>query len=138
MPPLPFEPQTLADAQSRYHIAIATTWPWVDADHHGDAPGYHREHVFDFPDGVRMVVARVARRPEAGGGTVIMVNAVVDAAHAAGKAKGQPRTLLQVEDLMARYFDLAALPYGGVIVDHGIGGEGRVAWWLVEDRNGED
>lgn len=121
-PPLPFEPQPLVVAQSRYPAALSRTWPWVDSStYSGDAPSYHRDHVFDFEDGVRLVVAKVKTRS---GDVVVLVSAVMTMPLAVGR--------MDADSLAERYFDLAQQRYGGEILGHGMTAEGRVAWWLVK------
>ena len=121
-PPLPFEPQPLTAHQSRYPAALSRVWPWVDdATYCGDAPAHHRDHVFDFDDGVRLVVARVRTR---GGDVVVLVSAVMTRPLATGR--------MEADALAERYFDLAQQSVGGEILGHGMTAEGRVAWWLVK------
>lgn len=58
--PLPFEPQPLPVARSRYWEAV---WPLYNVEHvrYGEvkqSPGAMRRHVFDFKTGIRMIITR--------------------------------------------------------------------------------
>lgn len=133
--PLPFDPQPLSVHQSRYTAALHHLWPWVDGSYSGDGPGFHREHVFDFLDGVRMIVARVSPPPEyvERDAPSILVSAMVDTTKTPG-GKGLPGSVAAVDSLLERYFDLSGEPVGGEVLEMGLAGEGRVAWWRVRPR----
>lgn len=56
---LPFIPQSLSELQQRYNAAISKPVNAVYASSHPDeSPGNKREHVFDFDDGVRLIISR--------------------------------------------------------------------------------
>lgn len=121
--PLPFEPEPFLQLRARFHAAYEPIWPYAPPDYEGDVPALHREHVFDFEDGVRLVVQRVQspRRAEVG----VLVAGCVE------MGRGPTR---RPEDLMDRYFELAGQPIGGEILDWGVGGDGRIVWWVVKDN----
>lgn len=61
---LPFEPQSIEQHKHRWHLAID---PLLDLVHDRagtiaklatDRPGLHRPHLFDFLDGLRLIVSR--------------------------------------------------------------------------------
>jgi hypothetical protein len=54
---LPFEPETIERLRARYPKAIKSIWhaDEVTTNHH---PGGHREHVFDFESGLRLLISR--------------------------------------------------------------------------------
>ncbi len=57
--PLPFQPEALPVARSRYWEAV---WPLYSVDRIRqqtlEAPGGQRKHVFDFKTGIRMIITR--------------------------------------------------------------------------------
>ena len=55
---LPFEPQEMKDMVTRYHEAVATTND-IELIQAGKAPvpSKDRKHVFDFQDGMRIIVS---------------------------------------------------------------------------------
>lgn len=61
---LPFEPEPLSSLQARYSAALERVWPIpILAAAHArgedtDRPGLHRCYVFDFEDGLRLIVSR--------------------------------------------------------------------------------
>lgn len=132
--PLPFEPQPLEIHRLRYTAAVHHLWPWVDNNHTGDSPAYHREHVFDFPDGVRMVVSRVSPPPKyQDDPPSILVSAMVDTSKTPG-GTGLPPGVAAMDTLIERYFDLSGEVVGGEVIEMGLAAEGRVAWWRVRPR----
>lgn len=54
--PIPFEPEELLKLQARFPRALEKIWqitfPMIDR------PGLHREHVFDFKHGLRLLISR--------------------------------------------------------------------------------
>lgn len=63
---LPFEPEPASIARGRWHRATLRVWdygsllPWLpttlDEAALMDRPGLYRDHVFDFHDGIRLIV----------------------------------------------------------------------------------
>lgn len=55
----PHQPETLIDAQRRYPAAVAEVYD-VESIKLGtvDPPSRHRRHVFDFADGLRLIISR--------------------------------------------------------------------------------
>jgi hypothetical protein len=72
---LPFIPETLEELQRRFKAAIAKPVNAVYASAHPEeSPGKKREHVFDFVDGIRLIVSR----DYAGNDEVLHVSASVE------------------------------------------------------------
>jgi|SRR5688572_4008147 len=55
MPTLDFNPEPLESLKARFPKAIDTIWGKIKTE---DRPGMYREHVFDFEDGLRMIISR--------------------------------------------------------------------------------
>ena len=65
---LGFKPETLAEAKARWYDAVLRLWAWDEFDPEGtvsllltghfDRPGLYRKHVFDFHDGLRLIVSK--------------------------------------------------------------------------------
>lgn len=53
---LPFQPETVERMIGRFPQALEKTW--LVTDPMPDRPGLHREHVFDFPSGMRLLISR--------------------------------------------------------------------------------
>lgn len=56
---LTFEPETIEQLKSRFLKALETSWSVKRAIKDSDnTPGKKREHVFDFEDGIRIIISR--------------------------------------------------------------------------------
>lgn len=55
---LPFEPTPIGDARDRFWRALVREYSATDGPLGGDRPGQHRDNVFDFHNGLRMIVSR--------------------------------------------------------------------------------
>lgn len=57
---LPFTPESIESAATRYWLAVKDVVDVRDVINSGGAgsPGKNRKHVFDFEDGLRMIVSR--------------------------------------------------------------------------------
>lgn len=53
---LPFEPESLKLLKKRYPAAIEKIWYVTDPM--PDRPGMHREHLFDFESGLRLLISK--------------------------------------------------------------------------------
>lgn len=75
---LPTLTESVAALRARYSAAISRTFEVVDlASGRGQRPGESRDHVFDFEDGVRLIISR-ERFPS--GEVVVHFSASVDTA----------------------------------------------------------
>src|SRR5262245_30169010 len=52
---LPHRPESIASMRDRYKKALVKIWETDKG--FSDRPGLHREHVFDFEDGMRLLVS---------------------------------------------------------------------------------
>lgn len=61
---IPFQPESDESLRARYHKAVEKPW---SIDPKGptptDGPGKHREHIFDFEDGMRLIIS-IDKGPE--------------------------------------------------------------------------
>lgn len=57
LPALAFKPEPLLALQARLPEALAPIWDFRDSQPES-GPGQRREHVFDFQDGLRLIVSR--------------------------------------------------------------------------------
>jgi hypothetical protein len=74
---LPFIPETFEQLQKRYKAAINKAVNAVYANSHPEeSPGKKREHVFDFEDGIRLIISR----DYAGNDEVFHISASVEGA----------------------------------------------------------
>lgn len=53
---LSFEPEPLWKMRQRYNKALERIW--IAREGMDDTPGSHREHVFDFGTGLRLIISR--------------------------------------------------------------------------------
>ena len=99
---LPYEPETLSDMKLRFHAAVDSV-VYIDKVRSGEqvSPSKLRKHVFDFPDGMRMIVSR----EDLGDGKVFY-HASASGTEAYGESIRDEGISGVVEDLMLR---LAAL-----------------------------
>ena len=59
---LPFEPETEEELRARYLAAMTRVYDVTGFfEMPADRPGLHREHVFDFEDGLRLIISREKR-----------------------------------------------------------------------------
>jgi hypothetical protein len=84
---LKFKPLTVSEHRNRWSAALVKVWEYgipLDsiADHLGDRPGQHREHLFDFHDGIRLIVSA----DKYGDGTYLHVSVSVSTESEAEKA----------------------------------------------------
>ncbi len=71
---VPFEPEPIEEACERFPVALETTYEAWRSDLPGwNRPGQKRENIFDFEDGLRLMVSRDVLH--AGGEPVIHVSA---------------------------------------------------------------
>lgn len=54
---LPFESESIDSLKERYPKCIAKIWTQAEIAR-GDRPGLHREYVFDFESGLRLLISR--------------------------------------------------------------------------------
>lgn len=56
---IPFEPEPIDEARDRFPVALETTYEaWRAASPEWNVPGEKRENIFDFDDGLRLIVSR--------------------------------------------------------------------------------
>lgn len=60
--PIPFEPEFIEQLTARFHIALRKVW--VAVENMTDRPGLHREHVFDFTSGLRLLISKDILPPD--------------------------------------------------------------------------
>lgn len=56
MPTLPFQPEWIEVLKARFPKALERVWEVTDPM--PDRPGLHRENVFDFESGMRLLISR--------------------------------------------------------------------------------
>ncbi len=56
MPVMPFEAESLEILRARYHKALEKLW--IAGDDMIDRPGLHRENLFDFESGLRLLISK--------------------------------------------------------------------------------
>lgn len=54
--PLPHEPETIEQAKARYPLAVRRSYTFAEAA--AEQFGRQRKHVFDFEDGMRLIISR--------------------------------------------------------------------------------
>jgi hypothetical protein len=54
---LPFEPEPLESLQARFPKALERIWVVPSNGDMPDRPGMHREHLFDFESGLRLLIS---------------------------------------------------------------------------------
>ena len=54
--PLIFKAEKVEEMRARYSKALEKLW--IPTEHMKDRPGLHRENVFDFEDGLRLLISR--------------------------------------------------------------------------------
>src|SRR3954468_23455740 len=54
---LPFEPESLESMQARFPKALERIWVVPSNGDMPDRPGMHREHLFDFESGLRLLIS---------------------------------------------------------------------------------
>ena len=55
---IPYNPQTIEQCRERFHLAVAGIVEVEDCERGAPTPGSKPEHVFDFNDGLRLIVSR--------------------------------------------------------------------------------
>lgn len=70
---LPFKSEPLEILKGRFPKALEKEWTLAEIPR--DRPGLHREHVFDFASGVRLLISRDNFYPHIHGGPVTHVSA---------------------------------------------------------------
>jgi hypothetical protein len=55
---LPPQPQTTEENRNRFPAAVRRVFFVEDIERGGERPGQLREHVFDWPDGLRLIISR--------------------------------------------------------------------------------
>ena len=71
-PPVPYKPMSATEHRNRWDAATVKVWYLPGAL--ADRPGLHEEHVFDFHDGLRLIISTDNVEPF---GTVLHVSASV-------------------------------------------------------------
>jgi len=134
---LPHRRETLEAAKARLDAALEPLWNVTALTHAGpdtDFPGQHRRHVFDFDDGLRLIISR-DELPQALGDTgtdvVIHVSCSVDEESTLGGTL--PRTEAGIDTLgkiagrrIGDLFGTAEAPEPMYWKD------GRVGHWFLE------
>lgn len=52
-----YKPETIEELKARYPAALERIWT-LEQVAAGDRPGLERKYVFDFPDGLRMIISK--------------------------------------------------------------------------------
>lgn len=119
MPTLPFQVEPLEVLRARFTKALERIWTMQDI-HAGNRPGLHREYVFDFASGLRLLISNDNFFNE--DGLVIHVSASFEF--------NEPKNLTEMDTKVREHY-------------HQLGGQGRlkllgissggVPHWLVEN-----
>jgi len=145
-PPIPFEPDpTLDEAKARFDLAVLAG-PYVAGE--SPRPGEQRQHVFDFEEGLRLIVSRDTRtnprnrRVSAEGIAVSAsldtdetralyeeVKTAVEANQYPGVPAGNVATALLSKAAQTRFVELSG--YGGKVKPTQISPSGVVHFWIT-------
>jgi hypothetical protein len=119
MPPIPFRVETIDQMTARFPKALEKIW--IPKEGMEDRPGLHREHVFDFISGLRLLVSRDRLSPHK---TQIHISASWEIY--------EPNTFEEA----TRQVTNAYRAIGGKGVIHFLGmSSGKIPHWLVEDES---
>jgi hypothetical protein len=117
--PIPFRVETIEQMKLRFPKALEKVW--IPVDGMEDRPGLHREHVFDFLSGIRLLISRdkLSR-----GISKIHISASWEC--------DEPTTI----DEATRLVTNAYRAIGGKGIIHFLGiSSGNIPHWLVEDES---
>jgi hypothetical protein len=116
---MPFVPEPLEDLKARFPKCLEKVWDITDTM--PDRPGLHREHVFDFESGMRLLISNDCMIPRA-----------PDIHISASWEHNPPQSILEMETDVVRGY--RALGGKGLLRLLGWSGRG-IPHWIVEKES---
>lgn len=99
---LPFEPKSVESMRARYPEAVKETFT-MEMVLGGNRPGKHRKHVFDFEDGLRVIVSK---EPLLDGNTALHFSfSFKDDSEFYEKLKGEQDTAKKCTEMIAEHVE---------------------------------